>query len=534
MLTSGSFLTEEPESISGKPSRGNTPVNNRIFSHPREINHNRYAPYPRSGSGSFHANRTGDARPFGSSRHSSSASLQRLITEFPEIPEGSVRSDYPDSPLSRRSGRASLSNSYIESRDLSDSPITRRRPSYTDSDVIESGEFQQFYRNQRQRTNTDPNAMHEPQRRQSLRYTPVVFERSDIISPILPDPVMERCSIRQLGVLQEGIARGSTAAVHLLTTPGGRKFVGKEIFAHVAGGLDNNLMHECEGLRRISNPTQDTGTCTHYGVASLEFAPGDVRRLLIMDHIDGPNGNEVKFKLHHALAQRLISENDAWQINMLLASELLFTARHAKNRGVVNSDFKPGNFSIEKATGSLKVYDWGGWTPVNTPAGMSTALYAPPEVEAERVETVVPVERTIEEYVPVTTWEFNERQQFRTPTTRYHSRTRIERTQERRIEEIPSRLDEKSDIFSIGRILEEMVGGDISPDPEAPKKFPTRWIDVNSEKSMQYFAFIDQMQSPSRLYRPTAQQALENPFFFDLDRNRAQQLLKYIAALDLN
>lgn len=473
---------------------------------------------------------SGDVRASSSRRPSSSTSLQRLVTNFPQIPEDSEPSDFLESPLSQRSGRASLSNSYVES---GDSPDTRRRLSYTNSDVIESGEFRQFYHNQRQRSITDPNSVQELQRRQSIRYTPVTFERNNVISPILPDPVMERCSIRQLGVLQEEIARGSTAAVHLLTTPGGRKFVGKEIFAHIAGGLDNNLMHECEGLRRISNPTQDTGTCTHYGVASIEFAPGDFRRLLIMDHIDGPNGNEVKFRLHHALAQRLISEQDAWQVNMLLASELLFTARHAKNRGVVNSDFKPGNFSIDKATGNLKVYDWGGWTPSNTPAGMSTALYAPPEVEAERLETVVPVERSIEEYVPVTTWEFDERHQFRTPTTRYHSRTRIERTEERRVQEIPSRLDEKSDVFSIGRILEEMVGGDISPDPAAPKKFPTRWINVNSEKSMQYFAFIEQMQSPSRMDRPTAQQALENPFFFDLDRTRAQQLLRYIAAIDI-
>ncbi|HWX10962.1 MAG TPA: hypothetical protein VNZ04_03040, partial [Trinickia sp.] len=247
---------------------------------------------------------------------------------------------------------------------------------------------------------------------------------------------------------------GGMGAIHILSAPNGKSFIGKESKPGVGQEF---LSHEYEALKRIYSsarkvPENIVPVC---GIADIAFPTGP-KRLLIMEKIDGPDGVSL---MCNPTIQRL-PEADKLTLIRYIIHSLLKVANHAKCAGVVHNDIKPDNFMFDR-NGILKVIDWGGWGPAGGAAWAGTRGYEAPESRRRHIETVI-VPRVVSE--PRSVWEavtvkkkgFLGFSRKRT-TYRYRSymHTEVRNFQEQHV--VGPCADEKSDVFSIGVVLRELM-----------------------------------------------------------------------------
>lgn len=315
----------------------------------------------------------------------------------------------------------------------------------------------------------------------ALRISPVTWLNTQKIRPVVGPQILQAKGVTELGVHRQGAFSGSTASVHLLVNRTGHRFVGKEVRAAGPQG-ENELMHETEGARRAVRAGAHPNLCEHYGVANVRFPGGETRQVYVQEYVAGDDGIRLKDKLHRHLPQ--LPRAERWQAIMLYARDLIRAVEHLERAQVVHSDIKPGNQITERGTGVTKLIDFGGWTMAGGPANMSTPGYAPPE---------------------------SKELEWRTAADHGISAT----------------MDGRSDMFSVGVVLDEMVQNvnvvDLDPHHRGLPAYLTG--PSNADRVRDFIDLVSNLQDRYKENRMGAADALRHPFFRGLDSAGARRTL---------
>ncbi|NRO99565.1 hypothetical protein GWC77_27265 [Paraburkholderia sp. NMBU_R16] len=229
--------------------------------------------------------------------------------------------------------------------------------------------------------------------------------------------------------IQWNVAKGRVATIHLLKARNGALFVGKEITCEKNPmAINVFLTRECEATRLVY---QRAGTVPDNIVSVYGVADVGSKKLLIMEKIDGPSG----MSLLQTLRTLPVSDDEKFNLIKFTIRSLLVAAGDLMRAGIVHCDLTPPNFMYSKS-GTVKVIDFGAWTLTGGPPASGTPGYEAPESRPHLVATTV-AQPTPVRYGPV--------------------RYRGGGSYETRLMAPPC-MDEKSDIFSIGMILYNLLG----------------------------------------------------------------------------
>ncbi|NRO99632.1 hypothetical protein GWC77_27655 [Paraburkholderia sp. NMBU_R16] len=305
---------------------------------------------------------------------------------------------------------------------------------------------------------------------------------------------------------QLNVAKGGFAVIHYLKDLNGKSFVGKEITCERdEATLRMRLMHEYGAMRRIyeSAGRVPKNIVRVYGVADVDFDSGK-KKLLIMEKIDGPSG----MSLLQNIQTLQVDHSEKLNLIKFTIRYLLVAARDANSAGIVHCDMTPPNFMYTK-DGTLKLIDFGASTLTLLPPTAGTHGYQAPESQP-RFET-----RTFARPVLV------RRSAFQPATKGRHvsegnvvnnnyqygpvMRTGYEKYEVNLM--MPPHTDEKSDVYSIGTVLENLLN------------------EIKSEDRLGR-VLCGYMTKHNAMDRFDIGYCLNNPFFRELDENMAPMTLR--------
>lgn len=294
-------------------------------------------------------------------------------------------------------------------------------------------------------------------------------------------------------------ARAGMSKIHLLTSPDGEFFVGKELKSKV----DKNFLdREYIALQKIyaAAGRVPENVVKVYGIANVK-SWGKDKRMLIMERIDGPDGASL-FAGAYLAAQPARSKMNFLRYTIL---NLLRAVDFARQGGVAHNDIKPLNFMFDR-DGTLKLIDWGVSCESGEPAPRGTKRFVAREALEKHKETV-DVERVVK--VPTTVRETVNKRirgQIRSVTeTRTVMKRMVTRVTERR--SVAASADEKSDVYSVGIVLECCIG----------------LLGVTSDSAD---ALLKRMTVKDRGIRIGLDDALRHRFFDGIDEGAARALIR--------
>ena len=152
-----------------------------------------------------------------------------------------------------------------------------------------------------------------------------------------------------LYTIQELIGTGGMANVYkaVVSAPGGPVPEGTVVAVKV---LRQELMHDADLVRRFKNESKAISILSHPNIVKVyDVSVTDKLQYIVMEYVDGITLKEYLKQRGGALT---------WKETVHFATQILSALQHAHSKGIIHRDVKPQNIML-LADGSIKMMDFG-------------------------------------------------------------------------------------------------------------------------------------------------------------------------------
>ena len=152
-----------------------------------------------------------------------------------------------------------------------------------------------------------------------------------------------------LYTIQELIGAGGMANVYkaVVSAPGGPVPEGTVVAVKV---LRQELMHDADLVRRFKNESKAISILSHPNIVKVyDVSVTDKLQYIVMEYVDGITLKEYLKQRGGALT---------WKETVHFATQILSALQHAHSKGIIHRDVKPQNIML-LADGSIKMMDFG-------------------------------------------------------------------------------------------------------------------------------------------------------------------------------